>query len=80
MTKFFPRSLKGDATQWFYSLPGKSIDSFKTLVGIFMGQYKHNIKEQGNILELCALHQGTTNIIEKYVVCFKKVWQTIVLN
>jgi len=32
MAKFFLRSLKGDATQWFYSLPSKSINSFKTLV------------------------------------------------
>lgn len=45
MAKFLPRSLKGDATQWFYSLLGKSIDNFKTLVQIYMGQYKHNIKE-----------------------------------
>jgi len=76
MAKFFPRILKGDATQWFYSLLGKSIDSFKTLVQIFMGQYKHNIKEQDNISELCALRQASNETIEKYVLCFKKVWKT----
>jgi len=55
-------------------MTGKSIDSFKTLVQIFMGQYKHNIKEQGNILELCALRQARNETIEKYILRFKKVW------
>jgi len=41
-----------------------------------MGQYKHNIKEQGNISELCALHQASNETIEKYILCFKMVWQT----
>jgi len=45
--KYFPRSLKGDACQWFYNFPGISIDSFKSLVKVFMG--KHNVKEQGNV-------------------------------
>lgn len=40
-----------------------------------MGQYKYNIKEQGNISELCALCQGSNDIIEKYILRFKKIWQ-----
>ena len=69
MAKFFPRSLKGDATQWFYFLLGESIDSFKILVHIFMGQYKHNIKEQGNISKLYVLCQGNNETIEKANPC-----------
>ena len=37
MVKFFPRSLNGDASQWFYNLSRGSIDSFKSLVKVFMG-------------------------------------------
>jgi len=58
MVKFFPRSLKGDASKWFYNLPGGSIDSFKSLVKLFMGQYKHNIKEQSLVTKLCTMRQG----------------------
>lgn len=42
-----------------------------------MGQYKHNIKEQSNVSELCTLHQGRSEILEKYGALFKKVWQSI---
>ena len=51
MVKLFPRTLKGDASQWFYTMPSNSIDSFKTLVKVFMGQYKHNVKEQNNVFK-----------------------------
>jgi len=77
MAKFFPRSLKGDASQWFYNFLGGSIDSFKSLVKAFMGQYKHNIKEQGTIIELCVMHQGNSETLEKYIPRLKKVWQSI---
>jgi len=73
MVKFFPMSLKGNASQWFYNFPGGSIDSFKSLVKAFMGQYKHNVKEQGIVTKLCAMHQGNIETLEKYIPRFKKV-------
>lgn len=66
--------MKGDASQWFYTLLGKLVDYFKTLVKTFMGQYKHNIKEQSNVSKLCALRQGSNKTLEKYILHFKKVW------
>lgn len=42
--KFFLRNLKVDASQWFYNLPKGSIDSFQSLVKVFMNKYKHNVK------------------------------------
>lgn len=53
MAKFFPRSLKGDASQWFYKLPYRSITSFGELVKIFIDQYKHNIKHKSK-LQICV--------------------------
>lgn len=41
-----------------------------------MIQYKHTIKEQGNISELYTLHQGSIETIKKNILCFKKIWQT----
>jgi len=80
MVKFFLRSLKGDASQWFYTLLGNLTDLFKTLVKAFMGQYKHKIKEQSNVYELCAIQKGGNETLEKYVPCFKKVWQSILIK
>lgn len=77
MAKCFLRSVKGDASLWFYTLYGKSIDSFKILVKTFMAQYNHNIKEQSKVHELCALQQGSNETLEKYILCFKKVCQSI---
>lgn len=77
MAKVFLMSLKGDASQRFYNLPGGSIDSFKLLVKVFMAQYKYNVKEQGTVRELCAMHQGNNEILEKYIPRFKKVWKSI---
>lgn len=42
--KFFPHSLEGEACEWFYALPKRSITSFGELSGLFLEQYKHNIK------------------------------------
>ena len=42
-----------------------------------MGQYNHNIKEYSNVFELCTLHQGSNETLEKYVIHFKKVWKSI---
>lgn len=42
-----------------------------------MGQYKHNIKEQSTIIELCAMRQGGNETLDKYIPLFKKVWQSI---
>ena len=42
-----------------------------------MNQYKHNIKEQSTVTELCALHQGSNETLEKYITRLKKVWQSI---
>jgi len=67
MVKFFPRSLKGDASQWFYNFPTGSIDSFKSLVKVFMDKYKHNIKEKNIVIELCTMRRGDDETLEKYI-------------
>jgi len=77
MAKFFPRSLKGDASQWFSNFPRGSIDSFNSLFKAFMGQYTHNIKEQETVINLCTMHQGYNEILENYIPWFQKVWQSI---
>ena len=53
--KFFPHSLEGEAHEWFYALPEGSITSFRELSTLFLEQYKHNIKQEIMVSNLCAM-------------------------
>jgi len=75
--KFFPHSLEGEAREWFYSLPKRSVTSFRELSNLFLEQYKHNIKHEVMVSDLCAMRQGNNESIEKFVVQFKNTWKQI---
>ena len=53
--KFFPHSLEGEAREWFYALPEGSITSFGELSSLFLEQYKHNIKQEVMVSDMCAI-------------------------
>lgn len=42
-----------------------------------MNQYKHNTKKQSMVMELYALHEGSNEILEKYIPRIKKVQKSI---
>jgi len=75
--KFFPHSLQGEAREWFYALPKGSITLFRELSTLFLEQYKHNIKQEIMVLDLCAMRQGSNEKLDKFLVRFKKTWQQI---
>ena len=72
--KFFPHSLEGEAHEWFYALPKGFITSFGELNDLFSKQYKHNIKQELMVSNLCSIKQGSDERLDKFVVRFKKTW------
>ena len=75
--KFFPHSLEGEAGEWFYAFPERSVTSFRELSMLFLEQYKHNIKKEIMVSDLCTMRQGNDEKLEKFVIRFKKTWQQI---
>jgi len=75
--KFFPHNLEGEARKWFYALPKRSVTSFRELSMLFLEQYKHNIKKEIMVSDLCAMRQGSDEKLDKFVVRFKRTWQQI---
>jgi len=73
--KFFPHSLEGEAHEWFYALPERSVTSFRDLSMLFLEQYKHNIKKELMVLDICAMRQGSDEKLDKFVVRFKRTWK-----
>jgi len=66
--KFFPHSLEGESHEWFYALPERSVTSFRELTMLFLEQYKHNIKNEIMVSDLCTMRQGNDEKLEKFVV------------
>ncbi|XP_014517467.1 uncharacterized protein LOC106774959 [Vigna radiata var. radiata] len=54
----FSLSLKGEALEWYYTLPPNSIDSFRTVTILFKKQYVANRREMMFAAELVNLKQG----------------------
>lgn len=52
----FPRSLGGQALEWFSHLP-PGIKTFDEIATSFVQQYSHNIQHSVNIRDLCNLKQ-----------------------
>ena len=50
----FPRSLGGQAMEWFSHLP-PGIKTFDEIANLFIQQYSHNIQHLVNIQDLCNL-------------------------
>ena len=72
--KFFLHSLEGEAHEWFYALLEGSITSFGELSDLFLEQYKHNIKQEVMVSDLCVIKQGSDEKLDKFVVRFKNTW------
>ncbi|XP_026416578.1 uncharacterized protein LOC113312085 [Papaver somniferum] len=55
MCKFFPESLEGEATKWFYNLAPGTIDIYETLVEAFLETYMHNSRPRPRVNMLFTL-------------------------
>ena len=75
--KFFSHSLEGEAREWFYGLSKRLVTSFKELSTLFLEKYKHDIKQDIMVSNLCATRQGNNENLDKFVIRFKKTWQQI---
>ena len=54
LMRLFPRSLGGQAMEWFSHLP-PGIKTFDEMANLFIQQYSHNIQHPVNIRDLCNL-------------------------
>ena len=46
-------------------------------INLFVEYYKHNIKHEVMVLDLCVMRQGNNENLEKFIIRFKKTWQQI---
>ena len=56
LMRLFPRSLGGQALEWFSHLP-QGLKTFDEISNLFIQQYLHNIQHPVNIRDLCNLKQ-----------------------
>lgn len=52
----FPRSLGGQAMEWFSKLPS-NIRTFNQLASVFITQYSYNIEREVTMIDLCNIKQ-----------------------
>lgn len=63
----FSLSLKGEAQDWYYTLPPNSVDSFRTVISLFKKQYAINRKEEITAAELVNLRQGKDETLRAFM-------------
>ncbi|RDX75844.1 hypothetical protein CR513_44234, partial [Mucuna pruriens] len=68
--KLFPGMLRGVAMQWMATLPSRSIQSFKDLVGSFLSQFAANKVKKLEVADLFDIKQGEGESLKKYLACF----------
>ncbi|XP_014492198.1 uncharacterized protein LOC106754660 [Vigna radiata var. radiata] len=63
----FSLSLRGEALEWYYTLPPNSVDSFRTLTSMFKKQYSTNRYEEVTASELVNLRQGKDETLRAFM-------------
>ncbi|XP_014506309.1 uncharacterized protein LOC106766065 [Vigna radiata var. radiata] len=63
----FSLSLRGEALEWYYTLPPNSVDSFCMLMGMFKKQYSTNRYEEVTAAELVNLRQGKDETLRAFM-------------
>ncbi|XP_014511571.1 uncharacterized protein LOC106770268 [Vigna radiata var. radiata] len=63
----FSLSLRGEALEWYYTLPPNSVDSFRTMMGMFKKQYSTNRYEEVTAAELVNLRQGKDETLRAFM-------------
>ncbi|XP_014524463.1 uncharacterized protein LOC106780680 [Vigna radiata var. radiata] len=63
----FSLSLRGEALEWYYTLPPNSVDSFRTLTNMFTKQYSTNRYEEVTAAELVNPRQGKDETLRAFM-------------
>ncbi|XP_014522212.1 uncharacterized protein LOC106778739 [Vigna radiata var. radiata] len=63
----FSLSLRGEALEWYYTLPPNSVDSFRTLTSMFKKQYSTNRYEEVTVAEPVNLRQGKDETLRAFM-------------
>ncbi|XP_034677774.1 uncharacterized protein LOC117908264 [Vitis riparia] len=67
LCKVFPVSLQSQALSWFHRLPVKSIDNFRDLSEVFVGQYLCSARHKQNISTLQNLKMQENKTLTEFV-------------
>lgn len=73
----FPRTLKGMATDWFYTVSPRSITSFKRLKGKFMERLAGSIRIKKDLMEPSNIKQHDKETLCQWYELFTKVVEDI---
>ncbi|XP_014523758.1 uncharacterized protein LOC106780037 [Vigna radiata var. radiata] len=63
----FSLSLRGEALEWYYTLPPNSVDNFRMLTNMFTKQYSTNRHEEVTAAELVNLRQGKDETLRAFM-------------
>lgn len=69
----FSLSLKGEALEWYYTLPPNSIDCFDIVITLFRSQYFVNRKEDVTAVELVNIRQGKGETLRAFMQRYNEV-------
>ncbi|XP_034699385.1 uncharacterized protein LOC117924780 [Vitis riparia] len=67
LCKVFPTSLQGQALSWFHRLPANSIDNFRDLSEVFVGQYLCSARHKQNISTLQNLKMQENETLREFM-------------
>ncbi|XP_014519762.1 uncharacterized protein LOC106776809 [Vigna radiata var. radiata] len=68
----FSLSLKGEALEWYYTLPPNTVDNFRTVITLFRKQYAANRKEEVTAAELVNLKQDKDEPLRSFMQRYNK--------
>ncbi|XP_014522195.1 uncharacterized protein LOC106778720 [Vigna radiata var. radiata] len=63
----FSQSLKGEALEWYYTLPPNSVDSFRTVITLFKKHYAINRRDEITPAELVNIKQGKDKTLRAFI-------------
>ena len=67
LCKVFPTSLQGQALSWFHRLYANSIDNFRDLSEVFVGQYLYSARHKQNISTLQNIKMQENETLREFV-------------
>ncbi|RVW59243.1 hypothetical protein CK203_101424 [Vitis vinifera] len=72
LCKVLPTSLQGQALSWFHRLPANSIDNFRDLSEVFVGQYLCSARHKQNISTLQNIKMQENETLKEFVKHFRQ--------
>ena len=73
LCKVFPTSLQGQALSWFHRLPMNSVDNFRDLFEVFVGQHLYSTRHKQNINTLQNIKIQENETLREFVKRFGQV-------